>query len=40
MKNVCHGALKSGSNILEAKRHDMICKSAPRGSECGFVLID
>jgi hypothetical protein len=39
MKNVCHGALESGTNILEAKRHDTICKSTPRGSECGFVLI-
>jgi hypothetical protein len=39
MKNVCHGALESGSRILEAERHDTICKGTPRGSECGFVLI-
>jgi hypothetical protein len=25
--------------VLEAKRHDTIRKSAPGGSECGFVLI-
>jgi hypothetical protein len=40
MKNVCHGPLESGTNILEAKWHDMIRKGAPRGSECDFVLID
>jgi hypothetical protein len=40
MKNVCHGTLKSGSSVLEAKRHDMICKGNPRGSECVFLLID
>jgi hypothetical protein len=39
MKNVCHGMLKSGSGLLEAKRNDMICKSTARGSECSFVLI-
>jgi hypothetical protein len=39
MKNVCHGPLKSGTNVLEAKRHDTICESTPGGSECGFVLI-
>jgi hypothetical protein len=39
MKNVFHGALECSSNILEAKRHDTICKGTPRGSECGFVLI-
>jgi hypothetical protein len=39
MKNVCHGTLESGSCILEAERHDTIRKSAPGGSECGFVLI-
>jgi hypothetical protein len=40
MKDVGHGPLKSGADILEAKWHDTICKGAPRGSECGFVLID
>jgi hypothetical protein len=40
MENVRHGALESGSCILEAERHDTIHKSAPRGSECGFVLIE
>jgi hypothetical protein len=39
MKDVCHGALESGANIIEAKSHDTTHKSAPRGSECGFVLI-
>jgi hypothetical protein len=39
MKDVCHGPLESGASILEAKRHDTIRKGAPRGSECGFVLI-
>ena len=39
MKNLCHGALESGTSILEAKRHDTISKITPRGSECSFVLI-
>jgi hypothetical protein len=39
MKNVGYGLLESCAHILEAKRHDMICKSAPRGSECGFILV-
>jgi hypothetical protein len=39
MKNVCHGTLESGFSVLEAKRHDMVCKGTPGGSECGFVLI-
>jgi hypothetical protein len=39
MKHVDHGPLKSGADILEAKWHDTICKGAPRGSECSFVLI-
>jgi hypothetical protein len=40
MKNVCHGPLESGVGILEAEWHDTIHKGAPRGCECGFVLID
>jgi hypothetical protein len=39
MKNICHGPLESGANILEAEWHDMIYKGAPRGCECGFALI-
>jgi hypothetical protein len=39
MKNVCHGMLECRVDILEAKRHDMICESNPWGSECGFVLM-
>jgi hypothetical protein len=39
MKDVCHGMLKSGTSVLEAKRHERIYKSTPRGSECSFVLI-
>ena len=34
-----HGPLKGGSNIFYAKRHDTIHKSAPGGSESGFVLL-
>jgi hypothetical protein len=39
MKNVCHGLLESDTSVLEAKRHDTICKSTLGGSECGFVLV-
>jgi hypothetical protein len=39
VKNVCHGTLESGSCVIEAKRHDTICKSSLGGSECDFVLI-
>ena len=39
MKNVCHGALESCAGIFEAEGHDTICKRAPGGYECGFVLI-
>jgi hypothetical protein len=39
MKNVCHSQLESCANIFQAKMHDTICKSTPRGGECSFVLI-
>ena len=39
MKNICHGPLECGADILEAEWHDTIRKGAPRGCECGFVLI-
>jgi hypothetical protein len=39
MKDVCHGPLESGAGIFEAEGHDTICKRAPGGYECGFVLI-
>jgi hypothetical protein len=39
MKDVCHILLESCTDILQAKRHDTICKITPRGSECGFILI-
>jgi hypothetical protein len=37
VKNVCHGPLERDVGILEAEWHDTIC--APRGRQCGFVLI-
>ena len=39
MKNVCHGLLECRIGIVEAKRHDTICESTPRGNECSFILI-
>src|ERR1700722_9086089 len=36
---VCHRPLESCAGILQAKRHDTICKSTPRGNECSFILI-
>jgi hypothetical protein len=39
VKNVCHSPLESGTVILEAEWHYTICKGAPRGRECIFVLI-
>jgi hypothetical protein len=39
MEDVCHGTLEGGAGIFEAEGHDTICKRAPWGYECGFVLI-
>jgi hypothetical protein len=39
MKDVFHGPLKIGTNILEVEGHDTIGESTLVGSECGFVLI-
>jgi hypothetical protein len=39
VKNVCHSPLESCASVFYTKRHEMICKSTPRGGQCGFVLI-
>ena len=39
MEEEHHGLLKSGSRIFKGKRHNFICKCAPRGCESFLVLV-
>jgi hypothetical protein len=39
MKDVCHRVLEGCAGVFEAEGHDTVCKRAPRGNECSFVLI-
>jgi hypothetical protein len=39
MENVSHGPLESHTSIFESKRHDVIRKSTPWGSECSLILV-
>ena len=36
---MCHGVLESGSIILQAKGHDLICECTPWGCEISLVMI-
>ena len=39
METICHGVLEGGSSIFEAKGHDSVGESVPRGCECHFVMV-
>ena len=36
---VCHGVLEGGSNVFQAKGHDLICECAPWGCECHLIMV-
>ena len=39
MEAIHHGALESGSSVLQTKGHYSICECAPQGCECSLVMI-
>lgn len=39
VKEVGHGMLKIGPNILQTERHDLVRKRSPQTSESGFQLL-
>ena len=39
METICHGVLEGGSNIFQAKGHDLISECAPWGCEYCLVMV-
>ena len=39
MEDEGHSPLKSGSSVLKAKRHFLICKGSPRKNKCSLMLV-
>ena len=39
VETICHGAMEGGSNIFQAKGHDLVSECAPWGCECRLVTV-